>query len=90
MLCLKAYNAIDLCKESVILADAYVVTGMEMGAALPDENVAGEYELTISTLGAKTLGFAVATVTSATNTFLMSEELEIDVHHCVTPSFQSY
>lgn len=47
--------AVDLCKKCVIRAAAYVIAGMNMGSALFNKNIAGLYELTVSTLCTKTL-----------------------------------
>ena len=90
MLGLETDDTVYLCKESVILAQAYVGAGMEVGTALANQNVAGEDELTISALGAETLGFAVTTVAGGAYALLMSKELQVDVHHRVTPSFLKY
>ena len=70
---LKADNAVYLSEERIIRAAAYVVAGMNVSASLLDEDVAGEYELTVSTLNAKTLGLRVTTVLRRTHTFFMSE-----------------
>jgi len=79
-LVLKAHDAVYLCKQGIIAADANVNTGMNLGASLANQDVAGEYELTVSTLRAKTLGFAIATVTRRTKALLMSEKLKIKNH----------
>ena len=81
MLCLKTANAVDLCIEGIVLADTDVGTGMEMGAALPDENVTGKHELTIGTLGPQALGLTLTTVTGATDALLMCKELKIEPEH---------
>ncbi len=59
---LETDNAVYLCEERIIRAAAYVVAGMDVSASLLDENVAGKYELTVSTLDAKTLGLGITTV----------------------------
>ena len=87
---LKTHNAVNLCKQSVILSDTYVGSGMEMSAALPYEDVSCQNELTVGTLRTKTLGFAVTTVAGRAYALLMSKELQVDVHHRVTPSFLKY
>ena len=53
---LETDNAVGLGKQSVIGAHTDVGAGVDVGAALANKNVAGENELTISALGAKTLG----------------------------------
>ena len=81
MLRLEADDAVDLCEKGIILADADVGAGMEMSTALPDENVAREHELTISTLGPKTLGFAFTAVAGRTYALLMCKKLKIEFEH---------
>ena len=72
---LKLYASVDKSKESIILTDTNVVTGMDSGSSLSYEDVAGENYLTVSSLNAKALGFAVTTVLGRTDTLLMSKEL---------------
>ena len=43
----KAKNAVNLCKQRIVLTDADVIAGMEMCAALPYEDVARKNELTV-------------------------------------------
>ena len=88
MLRLKTKNAVNLCKQSVILADTDVVAGMEVSAALPDEDVARKNELTVRTLGPETLGFAVTTVAGTADALFMSKKLQIDPEHIKPPSSQ--
>ena len=54
MLGLKAHDTVCLSIKSIIFAQTYIYTGMEVSAALANQNVACENELTISALGAKT------------------------------------
>ena len=81
----KAHNAIDRCKERIVLADADVGAGMHVCAALTHEDVAREHELTVRTLRPETLGMAVAAVTGRTNAFFMRKQLQIHLEHIVTP-----
>ena len=81
------YRTFAQSEQGVVLATTHVLTGMEVSAALANQNVACENELTISTLGAKTLRLRVTTVLGGAAALLMSKELQIDVHHRVTPSF---
>jgi hypothetical protein len=46
---------------------------MNFGSSLANENVACEYELTVSTLYAKTFSFAITTVLSRTHSLFMGE-----------------
>ncbi len=59
---LKTNDAVNLSEERIIRAAAYVVAGMDVSASLLDEDVARQYELTVSTLNAKTLRLRVTTV----------------------------
>ena len=52
---LEAHTAIHQSKQGIVAADAHVLTGMDMGAALTHQNVAGQNELTIGALEAETL-----------------------------------
>ena len=47
---LEADNTVGLGKQRVIAADANVGAGVDVGAALADQDVAGQNELTISAL----------------------------------------
>ena len=72
---LKLNLTVDKSKKSIILTDTNVGTGMDSCSSLSYEDVAGEYCLTVSSLNAKALGFAVTTVLGRTDTLLMSKEL---------------
>jgi hypothetical protein len=37
-------------KQSIVLANAYIVTGMKFGASLADKNTAGGYKLAVTPL----------------------------------------
>ena len=78
---LETDNAVGLGKQSMVGTHTDVGTGMDVGAALANQNVAGENELTVSALGAKALGLGVTAVLGGAHTFFMSEELKTDVHH---------
>ena len=77
MLGLKAHDTVCLSIKSIVFAQTYIYTGMEVSAALANQNVACENELTISTLGAKTLRLRVTTVLGGAAALLMSKELQI-------------
>ena len=74
-LMLKLNASVDKSKKSIILTDTNVVTGMDSCSSLSYEDVAGEYCLTVSSLNAKALGFAITAVLGRTDTLLMSKEL---------------
>ena len=61
------------------LADAHVGAGMDVGAALADQNVAGQHELTVAPLHAQALGLGVTAVPGGADALLMGEELKTDV-----------
>ena len=70
-------GTVNKCEQGIILALADIGAGMNLRTALANENVPCQNELTIRTLGAETLGLAVAAVLGRTHTFFMS--------HLVTP-----
>ena len=74
---LKTDLAAYLGKEGVIGADAHVFTGMNMGAALPDQNVAGQHELPVGTLDAQPLGLGITAVFGGADALFVGEELNI-------------
>ena len=51
----KANLTVCKCEKSIVLAFAYIGTGVDLSSALPDEDVAGQNELTVRSLGTKTL-----------------------------------
>ncbi len=58
--------AIDQSEQGVIAADADALTRMDMGAALTDQDVAGQNELTVAALDAEALGLGITTVLGRT------------------------
>ena len=62
-------------EEGIIAANTDIGAGMDLGAALAHQDVAGEDKLAVGALDAKARGFAVASVLGRTDTFLMSKEL---------------
>jgi hypothetical protein len=78
---LKLNFSVDESEQSVILAAANVYAGMDVSASLTNNDVAGDYMLTVSSLNAKSLGLAVTTVLGRTYTFFMSKELQTDANH---------
>ena len=75
ILALELDLTVNQSEESVILADTDIVAGMDSGAALSDNDIAGNDGLTVSLLYAKALRLTVATVLSRTDTFFMCEKL---------------
>ena len=80
-------------EQRVVLADAHVGAGMDMGAALPDQDVAGQNELTVAPLDAQALGHGVTAVPGGTDALLMREELKSNMKHgytSITMMFSGY
>ena len=67
--------AVNQRKQGVVAADPDVVTGMDVGASLANQNVAGQNELTVSPLDAKSLGLGITAVLGGAAALLGSEEL---------------
>mgnify|MGYP000739033422 CR=1 FL=1 len=63
--------ALDKREEGVVLTTADVLAGVDVGAVLADENLAGLHGLTVKTLGAQTLAAGVATIAGGTETFFV-------------------
>src|SRR5690606_41808960 len=61
-------------EQGVVLADADVVAGVVLGAALADDDVAGEHELAAVALHAEAFRFRVAAVARATTGFFVCHE----------------
>ena len=68
---LETNGAVYESEEGIILALADVGARMDLGSALTNENVAGENELTVSTLRAETLGLGIAAVLGGAHSFFM-------------------
>ena len=58
--------AIDQSEQGVIAADANALTRMDVGAALTNQDVAGQNELTVAALDAEALGLGITTVLGRT------------------------
>ena len=78
---LEADNTVGLGKQRVIAADTDVGAGMNTGAALANQNVAGLDELTIGALGTKALGLGVTAVLGRAAALLVGEELKTNTNH---------
>ena len=72
---LELNNTVNKCEKSIVRADTYVSTGMNLGAALSNNNVAGDNRLAVCLLNAETLGLRITTVLGRTNALLVGEEL---------------
>jgi hypothetical protein len=58
-------------KQRVVSADAHVVTGAELGAALTDQDIARAHDFAAKFLHAKALRIAVATIARAAACFFV-------------------
>ena len=65
--------AIHQSKQCVIAADAHALTRMNVGAALTDQNVAGQHELTVAALDAETLGLGITAVLGRAYAFCLCQ-----------------
>ena len=70
---LEFYLAIFESEQSIVAADAYVLSWMNVSTSLTVQDVASQYELTVCAFCAKTLGFRVTAVLCGTNTFFMGK-----------------
>ena len=73
---LELYLSVDKIEKGIVSSASHVVTGMDLGAALTNENVTCGNRLTVCLLYAKSLGLGVTAVLGRTNTFFMSKKLQ--------------
>ena len=81
----KVNNPVNQGIKGIILAKAYIFTGMDFCAVLSVKDVAGLNELTIGPLGAEAFGLGVTAVLGGADTLFMGEQLKIHLHHNRTP-----
>ena len=79
---LELHSAVNLGEQGIVAALAHVGAGMDVSAALTNQHVAGQNELTIGALDAQSLGLGVTAVLGGAAALLMSEELDVNHHHC--------
>ena len=84
-LALELDGAVNQSEQGIILTNANVDTGMDMGASLANQNVASQNELTVSALYTQTLGLGITAVLGGTAALVVSEELNTNLQHGVTP-----
>ncbi len=82
-LALETDNAVYQREEGIILALANVLARMDVGAALANENVAGEGELAVGTLGSKALGLGITAVAGRTYALFVGEQLQVKLNHVI-------
>src|SRR4051812_45263191 len=73
----EAHFAVDQCEQRVILADADVRAGVELGAALADDDGAGRHGLAAEHLHAEHLRLRIAAVSSRAAALLLCHFLEL-------------
>src|SRR5690606_9764646 len=83
---LKADVAVDLGKQRVVLAQADVAPGMELGPPLADQDAPRRHQLAGVGLDAQTLGVAIPAVAGAAHPLLVREELQVHADHLATSS----
>lgn len=62
--------AVNESEQGVVAADADALTRMDVGAALTDQDVAGQNVLTVAALDAEALGLGITAVLGRTYAFL--------------------
>ena len=73
MLGLKAHDTVCLSIKSIVFAQTYIYTGMEVSAALANQNVACENELSVCALNAETLSLRISAVFGRAAALFMSK-----------------
>lgn len=68
---LEGHRAVYQCKKRVILAHAYMSTRMVFGAALANDDVAGNYTFTTEYLNAQAFAFRFTTVVRTADPFFV-------------------
>ena len=84
-LALELDGTVNQSKQGVILADTNIGAGMDVGASLANQNVAGQNELTVCTLCTQALSLRVTAVLGGTAALVVSEKLNTNLQHGVTP-----
>ena len=84
-LALELDGTVNQSEQGVILADTNVDTGMDVGTSLANQNVAGQNKLPVSTLDAQALCLGITAVLGGTAALVVSEELNTNLQHGVTP-----
>ena len=86
-LALELDGTVNQSEQGVIAADADIDAGMDVGASLANQDVAGQNELTVGTLHAQSLGLGVTAVLGGAAALLVGEELKTNTNHDNGPSF---
>ena len=67
--------SVNQSEQGIVGSLAYVVTGMDVSAALSYQNAACSNDLTVCSLYTQSLGFAITAVLGRTNALFVCEEL---------------
>src|SRR5699024_195803 len=73
-------------EQGVVAALAHVDAGMDMGAPLANQDVAGQDELAVAPLHAQALGLGITAVAGGADALLVGEKLQTDVQHGIHTS----
>ena len=84
-LALELDGTVNQSEQGVIAADTDIDTGMDVGASLANQDVARQNELTVSALHTQALSLGITTVLGRTAALMVSEELNTNLQHGVTP-----
>lgn len=80
---LKLHFAVNQGKQRIIRTTANVVAGVDVRAALLDEDVARKDKLAVRPLRAKALGLGITAVTGGAHSLFMCEQLQVYFKHFV-------
>ena len=89
-LALETDSAVNQSEQGVVAADTDIDTGMDVGASLANQNVAGQNELTVSALDAQALCLGVTAVLGGTAALMVREVLNTNLQHGITPPKLQY
>lgn len=80
---LKLNLAVDEREQRIVRTAADVVAGVDVRAALLDEDVARKNELAVRALRAEALGLGITAVAGGTHSLFMCEQLQVYFKHFV-------
>lgn len=70
---LETHHTVYQCEQRVVSAAAHIDSGMDLGTALPVQNISGQHELSVRSLGAKPLGLGISAILGGAYSLFMSE-----------------
>lgn len=74
---LKSYNTIHQGKQGIVSAASNINARMDLGSPLSVKDISGFHELSVRSLGSKSLGLGISAVLGRTYTLFMSEKLKV-------------